>query len=279
MTSFILLCDPAILLPPDTSDPDRGVAFWQRLITWSADHRVRLGPTTLDLVHATFADLGWPNYDPPGCPTALKRVARRSLNGLLARVQLPTDSHPTIAVVPTLMPNHRSGDLVEEAIGHDAATLWMMGVLGIATDRSHWAPPADAVAFDPPPPDMLDLIDTPLAHLDEEIDSAVAGFLRGRRLTIVGGCPRPELSESLCARFELDAAQVHWIGSERGQRLNLDSLDGLQADRDVVVCVTGHIGHAGSRGVKARCRRREIELLCVHDQNQIADELRRLPTK
>jgi hypothetical protein len=202
-------------------------------------------------------------------------VARRSLNGLLARVQLPADTQPAIAVVPTLTPSHRSGDLVEKAIGHDAATLSMTGVLGIATDRGHWTPPADIVKFDPPPPDMLTLIDNPLEQLDQEVDGAVARFLSGRRLTIVGGWSRPELIESLCARFELEAAQVRWIASERGQRLNLDSLSALQAERDVVVCITGGIGHAGSEGVKTRCRSHEIELRCVYHENQIFEALRR----
>lgn len=151
MNTFFLLCDPALLLPPETDDADRGLHFWLRLITWSADHRVRVGPISLDLVHASFADLGWPHYQPPGCPAALAQAARRSLNGLLARVQVPPEAQPDVAVVPALTPSHRSGELVEEAIGYDAASLCTNDLLGLATDRDHWTPSGDTVVFNPPP--------------------------------------------------------------------------------------------------------------------------------
>lgn len=273
MTSFFLLCDPAILLPPDDEDPDRGLAFWERLIRWSADRRVRLGPESLDLVHATFSDLGWPDLEPPGCPKALKHSARQALNGLLGRVRSPSGSRPPISVVPRTVPRHLAGELVEEAIGHDSATLCSDGLLGIATDRVLWEPQGDSVRFDPPPPSTLPLIHEPSAELDEEMDAAVGRFLRDRRLTIVGGWQQPAVVDALCHRFKLETRQVHWIPSERGHRLNLDALDGLQKDSDIVVCITGHIGHPGSEGVKARCRKREVPLRGVQDQGRIADDL------
>lgn len=276
MRPFFLLCDPALLLPPETDDEERGLYFWQRLITWSADHRVRVGPMTLDLVHASFADMGWPRYEPPACPTALARTARRSLNTLLARTQIPSDAHPSVSVVPALTPSHRSGELVEEAVSSDAAGLCSDDLLGLATDRDHWVPPGDFVVFNPPPPEALTLISEPSQLSDQEIDRAVAVSLRERRITIVGGWPKPELIDSLCVRFELEATQVRWLSSEHGKRLNLDPLATLQASMDVVVCITGHIGHPGRDGVRSRCRKWGIEPRCIEDRNQIAESLRQL---
>jgi hypothetical protein len=273
LSGFFLLCDPALLLPPDTDDQGRGVVFWQRLITWSADHRVRLGPTTLDLVLAEFGDLGWPSFEPPACPVALKRTARKSLNNLLARVQLARDDAEPIAAIPLLTPRHRRGKLIEEAIGHDAATLYMPALLGLATDLDYWEPVADTLGFDPPPPDLLPLVTDATQVLDRERDHAVAAFLHGRRIIIVGDKPQGDLVASISRQYELDVDQIRWIASEPGKRINLDSLSSLEPDTAVVVCIKGFIGHPKSESVEAKCRARGIIARSVWDRRELADAL------
>jgi hypothetical protein len=82
------------------------------------------------------------------------------------------------------------------------------------------------------------------------------------------------VSGVICKRFHLDATQVRWFGSEPNGRLNLKPLDGLRAAKDIVYCITGHVGHPERDATKQRCVKRGIQLRHVEYANQIADDLR-----
>lgn len=269
-----MLCDPALLLPPPRDATTDGLDFWRRVVGWSANRRLRVGPESLALVFAAYEELGWPNTEYPACPPPLQRLAHGALSDLLGRLRRDTDPAKAVRRIPTLSPRHQGGELVEEAIGHDAAHLASPDLVAIATSAGHWVPPAEVVAFDPPPPDTLPLVFEPTDRLDVEIDIAVAAALGGRRLTIVGGVLDDRLISALCTRFDLPAERVRWFESQPGSRVNLKPLDGLQPDRDVVFCVVGHIGHPESTKVDNVCSKRGIESQHVADSRDIIGRLR-----
>jgi hypothetical protein len=193
------------------------------------------------------------------------------LNKLLSRVVLPPETGEE--TTPTLDPSYEGPVDASTAIGRDVAALQASGLVGLATDVKLWSRPSAAVRLDPPPPDTLPFLLEPNQSLAGEQDHAVATFLRGRRITIVGGMPSDQVLRTLRSRFSVAGDKVRWIGSEKGQRLNLNLLDGLKAATDIVFCITGHISHAGSEVAKKQCRRRGVELRSVEHANEIAAHL------
>ena len=273
MKAPFLLCDPALLLPPEPQAAEIGLDFWPRLVAWSANRRVRIGPETLQLVYSAYEDLGWPTLQYPACPAALQRTAHRALAILLSRGH---EADETCAVdrIPTLSPHHTRGDLVEEAIGHDAAALASPELIALATSDDFWSPPQTSVTFDPPPPDQLPLSFDPSARLQPEVDVTVSEFLVGRRVTIIGGTANDHFLADLGDVFDLVNSDVRWIASEPGKGVKLDFLEGLRPDRDVVFCVVGHIGHPESIKVEQACTRRGVPLHSVDDLRDIIERLR-----
>ena len=248
------------------------IEFWERLIKWSADRRVRLGVNSFDLLTTILDDLNWPLFDPPACPEALKRDAGRSLNRLLTRVRNVSTEDPD-APTPVLAPNHTDGDLVEEAIGRDAAALYDNGLIGLATSHGHWVTASRTVTFSPPPPEQLEFVCIPGALTVAQRDGLVKGYFAQRRLTIIGGRSAPGLKAALGSRFGIADARLRWVESEKGKTMSLDFLDSLRTERDIVFCVAGHIGHPETYSVKDRCNTLGVQLCLVEDQNEIIKRL------
>jgi hypothetical protein len=264
MPGFVL-CDPALMMPPPP-DENEGAQFWARLIEWSADHRLRLGPAGYELVVSLLGEFGWPKRDAANYPPGMAQLAHRSLAMLLKQVAAAETRHPP----PRLSPRHQP-DGGEEAIGMDAAALHESPILGLATAKEHWDSVAESVMFEPPPPESLTLLFEPGASLPDEEDLAVRRFLKDRRVTIVGGVRDEQVLNDLTTRFQ--PKEVRWFGAEPGPRLNLDGLTGLHARFDVVYCVTGHIGHEGSIKAKKCCRKRGIEMRKVSKAGEIVNDL------
>lgn len=264
----VVLCDPALLMPPPPDE--RGAAqFWARLVEWSSDHRVRLGPASHELVISLLGKFGWPERKTGSYPPGMAQLAYRTLATMLGQAL----AAEKIDNVPTLSPRYVPGDEGEAAIGSDAASLHQTPLLGLATAEEHWEEVSDRIAFCPPPPELLHLLFHPGAKVDTERDNAVRALLGEKRITIVGGIYNDRLHDELMQQFQPKA--IRWLPAERGTRLNLDALDGLQARSDIVYCVTGHIAHAGSTKAQQRCRKRGVEMRKVPNAGDIPEDLRR----
>jgi hypothetical protein len=263
--SGFLLCDPALLMPPPP-DEQGAARFWSRLIKWSTDHRLRLGPAGYAQVVSLLGEVGWPERDAKHYPPGMAQLAYRTLAMLLKQVAAADIQPPA----PRLSPNHRAQ---EESIGADVAALHSSPILGLATAEEYWAEVSDSVTFDPPPPESLELLFEPGAKVAGEEDLAVRRFLKERRLTIVGGIRNERVLNDLATRFS--PREVQWLDAEPGTRLNLDGLTGLHARNDVVYCVAGHIGHDGSIKARQCCRKRGIEIRKVERPKEILEDLRR----
>ncbi len=80
-------------------------------------------------------------------------------------------------------------------------------------------------------------------------------WLSGKRLHIVGG-QAADWQDTV--RVECNLAEVRWHPSERHKAPKLDWADNAQPDRDVVVCLTDHIGHKTSGPLKDTCAKRNV---------------------
>jgi hypothetical protein len=269
-----LLLDPALVAPTEGTTA-HGLDFWERVIGWNADKRAYLGPVTQDLVYGIFGELGWPDYEPPGCPRPLAASARRSLTGLLSRVKQPSDPRP--GPTPSISPAHRGGTLVEESIAEDATNLARGdGLTGLASHPDNWETTADpdSVCFDPPPPESLPMAMTPGEALPAERDERVTTYLKTRRVTLIGGRGTGTVETVLEQSFRLAASRLRWIPGERNTLLNLAPLAGVRADRDVVIVITNFVGHPERLKVAARCNARGVVMHLVTDQGEVYDYLR-----
>jgi hypothetical protein len=278
----MLLCDPALILPP-VEHPQNGADFWTRVIEWSADTRVRLGINSFDLVSAAYEELGWPIFEPPECPQPLKRTAGQSLNRLLSRVRSPTASDAKQRPTPTVSPRHRTGELVQEAIGRDAAELWNddaddrdQDVMGLATAADHWEAQTTTITLAPPPPATLEIVLAPHVQTTAEAVNAAKEFFSGLRLTIYGGRKTEETLTVLEDRFGLSGSRLRWLEGEKGKAMKLDSLRSLRASVDIVVCVTGHIGHTEAETVRSRCKALSVAIVISERDTDIVAQLDRL---
>lgn len=265
MPAFVL-CDPALLMPPP-SDELGAARFWARLVEWSSDHRVRLGPASHALVVSTLGRFGYPQRDAQKYPPGLAQLAHRTLAIMLGQALAAEIKGPS----PRLTPRYQANDEGEAAISADIAALHDSPLIGLATAREHWGAESDTIKLDPPPPASVYLLLEPEERLAVEIDQGVKLFLEKRRLTIVGGVPNEQVVEGLNRRF--GPKEIRWLGAEPGSRLNVDPLAGLQARTDVVYCVTSHIGHDGSTRAKQCCGKRGVELRKVSKASDIADDL------
>ncbi len=136
MINPTVLCDPGLLVPPARDDVAGGINFWPRLVEWAADRRVRLGPASQQYLADVLVEMGWPNFEPPGCPAGLKRNASQALNTLLSQVASPSRALGVEA--PTFDPSYAGPAQAGCSIGRDAAAHYDGGLIGLATDIDHW---------------------------------------------------------------------------------------------------------------------------------------------
>jgi hypothetical protein len=272
---LFVLCDPGLLLPPNDQDFSRHADFWRVLIGWAADRRVSLAPETHQVVIDHFRREGWPNYDPPLCPSGLRGIASAALTRLLSRKQIPESPG---ADIPDLDPPYvRFGDGAL-AIALDLASIWEDAPAAIATRVAHWERPEAAVALIPPPPASVPFVTCPKERTEGETLQLTRRRLGQRRITIVGGVRDLRVVGSIAERLEVDAARVRWIESEPGSSPQIDRMKGMRAHRDVVCCVLGcpgvvGMGHSGSEMAMRHTRDRGVDHCSVASPSEILDAL------
>ena len=267
MRDAFLLCDPGLLLPPYGESVERHQEFWRRLLDWSADRRLRLGLQSREAVFHHLDLNGWPDYNPPHCPATLKRDALRAVNRLLAAVASEPPSEA--AEVPGLDPAYVKDEEGGMALALDLAEQHDEALLAAASHEEHWERISPTVALDPPPPERVPLAFEPGFETEAERIKHAADALEEKRVMIIGGKQKSAVAEELGKRFSLPASKIVWIEAEQGTQPDLYKLSGLRAERDVVVCITGKIGHAGSDKVRALSAAGGIQPLLVERASEI----------
>jgi hypothetical protein len=271
MSDPFLLCDPGLLLPPNDDTVERYQEFWHRLLAWSADRRLRLGVNGREAVLRILTLNGWPQYDPPHCPDSLSREARRALGELLASIA--TDEAESVAQIPDLEPSYVKHPECGMALAIDIAEQHANSMVGAASHPEHWEYSSDSVTLRPPPPVEMPLAFEPHAISEREKEARVAMRLQQARVLVVGGKQSVEVVTNLEGRFDLPVDQITWIEVEPHKHPNVKRLMGARPGRDVIVCITGKIGHAESEKVVSIARSRGIDPLLVEKASEIAEGL------
>jgi hypothetical protein len=267
MSDPFLLCDPGLLLPPGGESVERHQEFWRHLVEWSADRRLRLGLQGREAVMRHLNLNGWPDYSPPHCPTSIKRDARRAVNRLLAAVA--HDPPNEAADVPELDPVYTKDTECGIALALDIVEQHNDEMLAAASHEGHWQRSSGSVVLDPPPPEEVVLAFEPKFEVETERVMRAAGALDKKRLKIIGGKRKQNVEGELEKRFAIKAGKITWIEAEKSSQPDLYKLDGVRAERDVVICVTGKIGHAGRDKVRELAAGSGIEPLLVEKVSDI----------
>ncbi|HEX6205053.1 MAG TPA: hypothetical protein VFZ29_04520 [Solirubrobacterales bacterium] len=219
-----------------------------------------------------LTELGWPDYTPPHCPSALAREARRAFTGFLTEVA--ADPPFSAGDVPDLDPEYVLDEEFGLAIAIDFAEHGDERLIGAASRYSNWERQVDAIQVKPSPPREVPLVTEPQQVLEKEIDLRVAKVLVGRRITIVGGRRSTPIVERICQCFGPEVAQIRWLEAEPNKSPNLDGLENVRPETDVVICITGAIGHPESDTVARRSRRGGLEPVLVERRSEIETALR-----
>jgi hypothetical protein len=210
---------------------------------------------------------GWPNYSPPHCPTSLTRDARRAVNKLLAAV---AEAPPNEATeVPDLDPIYTKDAECGMALALDIVEQHEDAMLAAASHEGNWQRSSPSVVLDPPPPEEVALAFEPEVETESERAMRAGVALGKKRLKIVGGKRKPAVEGKLEERFSVDVGKITWVEAEEGHHPDLYRLSGVRADRDVVICITGKIGHAGSDKVRELAAAGGIEPLLVEKASDI----------
>lgn len=173
-------------------------------------------------------------------------------------------------------PEYVRDPLLGTALAGDVQGTVSEPLLGAATHTSHWAKATDVASLVPGPPETIELLHEPRQECLGEIDLNVASRLVGYRITIVGGLDHAPTRDALSRAFSFDADQIRWIEAERDSEPNLSRLEGVRPDKDVVVCVTGLMGHAGSLKAGKIASARGVVGIKVEKRSEIITKLRDL---
>jgi hypothetical protein len=267
-----LLCDPGLIIPPPQGGDEHLRSFWLRVIEWSTDRRLKLGPESFHFTINLFGQANWAFLEHAACSVD----ARSALNRLLASVQ-PAANLPDSA--PSLTPRYTFIPEGERALARDLGATWREELLALASRAAHWNAASLAVELRPPPPASVPLVTSPNQPIPREVDLRVGEYLLDKRITLVGALHDDRFLRLLCRTFKISMDQVRWIESEPNREPQLDALKGLSGNRDVVCCILGApgqlgLGHAGSEKAKRMTMDRGAELLAVSRPNEVLGALR-----
>ncbi len=268
-----LLCDPGLVRPPGQStDSSIHQRFWERLVGWATDRRVRLGSESLYAVFRKLEEMGWPDFEPPQCPPALARDARKALTLMLSSVA-PNGMHQ-LEGIPLFDPKYVLDDELGMALALDVGEQGNEYLLGTASDPAHWERQEAVVYVKPSHVGQVSLVAEPHQRTSQELDLEAKIALKGVRIIIVGARKATYVYKKLYERFGVTAERIIWVETEKGQKPNLDCLQSVRSKVDLVVCVTGMISHAASEKTIVRARRGGVEPILVERVGEIIGGIR-----
>lgn len=268
-----LLLDPGILVPQ--GEPvDYSEEYWNRLMAWSLDGRVKLGADSHAFVYDEYARYGYPHAELRVYPAELAREFRRALDRLLARTVLcPTGDPGRRAIVPPYRGPQGAATALERDLGRAAAVA-----AGLASREENWDGRVRFVRCEPPPPREIQLLFSPDEPLDAESTQYARGWLAGRTVRVVGGQPEPRTLERV--RDELGTGNVQWLPCERHKKPAIRKRwQGMTSERDVAVCITGRVGHATSQAAERLARSAGVPYLEIEKATGLPEGLVDLANK
>lgn len=273
-----LLLDPHIIVIADEQYENRPMeskhSYWDRIIRWSTDNRVRLGPESHALISGHFSEFGYPaNEIDPALPH-IARECSTAVNRLLSRVMEPNIDSREIFFTPKYLGSANS----ELALKFDLTSFHAGVIAGIASVESHWDVLANencTLRLTPPPPSELELCFCPGAFLQSEQSEKLRNILSKKILTIVGGKRNNNVINEIFTKYRIPKKNIHWIESEKAKPPR--NIDGKWSQSDpekhIILCVTGRIGHAGFYALKSEADKNDIPFIYEESQSRIVDRV------
>lgn len=259
MTATVLL-DPAIAL--EAKDEQS----LSRLLTWTADHRVKLGTRAwnhlADIYSTGSLDV----------PRVLAKMAHEGIGTLLSRSPIKHSVRESTAIAA---PKYHGAKLTHSLLVDDlVGTSVLEGELFLGTHESLWAEKPSTVACVPPPPADVGVHLEPNLPSLEERRTATARHFKDRRILIVGGQIELRVVEAMSEQLGIPAGHINWMASEKNKRArNLKAtINGLPKG-SIVVCVVGKVGHDVSGDVEKHSNRDGITLREPRFASHIVDDL------
>lgn len=247
MTAERLLLDPGLLKPPVEQDVPAWASFWSLIVDWHGDGRLRVGERSLRLATEEFGiyeacSSPLADHEPHG-----QRDRYRILANILGRVAEGTSEVPLKAWTPDYL-----GPVeVPEVLHSDLCEVGLSESVGLATRQDYWLEGAASLAVSLEVEASVSLVMEPGGSLGvEDLSDAVAA-IAGRRLRIVGGLEDSVVADHLREVFLFGS--VSWVECEKHKNPKIDSLNQVTDESDIVICITGKIGHSAFKKLKKTC--------------------------
>lgn len=266
----VLLLDPGILVPPEAPPTDwRG--FWIRLVEWSSDRRIKLGPASHAFIVHLYAELGYPHLELYVHPPALRHEYRKAIDRILTSITSASfrDLEVTFDI------EYAGAREAETALRRDVP----LDPMALASAPELWRRPAKALRCAPPPPESVQVVFEPNVGLEAEAVARAREWMTGRRLRLVGGQRDAAILARLADDFQIAYGNIEWLECERHKKPPVARRwGGLDPDRDIAICITGRVGHDTSLAAAKCARAANVHYLEVETANEIPARLRDIAT-
>jgi len=266
-----VLLDPQVLLPPPSiSSVDQLLEHWEQVVDWSSDRRIVIGGQSYDLVLMGMESYDYPNNNPvlEGIPNA--DIFLGALNRLLGRVR-PGESAGS---PKAFEPEYAGDEICGIALAMDVSCF--PDSYAIASCLDCWGElENDTIRVTPSPPRELEVFFEPNKELRTERSLRIKKYYSDKRIHIVGGAEDTGIKNQIINQLGVLEKNISWDGSELKQRpRDIEKRwHELRPERDIVVCLTGRIGHATSIVAEVAAKKQNVVYLEARKSSNIIDAL------
>lgn len=241
-----IYADPALLIP---SNADDIAAFWDDMVDWSEDDRLRLGYLSYVKVSEWCSEELWAGESPLVPQHLMKPLI--AIFGALLKVTPEAHSirpldRPT---EPSRMPAWQyCAELVSDLLAEAQSPNIAVASAGVFWNAQPSSLETEGRSFE--------FVWTAKAPTSFDSQAAVNRHYAAKTILIVGGQSTPRLLDEIVALTGVPRASIKWLSSERHKDpVNLDgALNAFDPATQELVFVFGEVGHTSFVKAKERVR-------------------------
>lgn len=263
-----ILLDPHLLVAPTTCPSIDEDSFWQRVVDVATKDRVQIGHEAFHWVVAQLQHLGYPNARVDFGPPSFRRECQSAIERILSRVSSGREAVED----SDLSPEYAGSEDARLSIVMDA-TEHGENLDALMTDANHWVSPGDSLSVGQHQIELLFDIDKEPRALTAE---AIKSKFQARRLYVLGGSKTDSAIANLKDQLGLNEGSISWITSEKSKPArDVDKRwAGLDAERDIAICITGRVSHSVWEMGDKIAAKRGIRMIECASQGQLVEVLK-----